>query len=43
MLLEANERDSYRGGLTEHLKIHPALGAIWAPVKQAYSPDKANL
>ncbi len=23
MLLEANERESYKGGLIEHLKIHP--------------------
>lgn len=31
ILLEANERESYKDGLIEHLKIHPALRAIWTP------------
>ncbi len=31
IILEANERESYEDGLIEHLKIHPALGAIWTP------------
>lgn len=43
MLLEANERDSYTGGLIEHLKIHPVLGAIWMMPVKGNSPDKANL
>ncbi len=31
IILEANERESYKDGLIEHLKIHPGLGAIWTP------------